>query len=158
MTKKKSSKSKDPERGKEIARQSLPAELEARLQAVWSKVGHLVEWCPDSAAWIAMFYTEARPYRETFYWECVAQMVSDYLAAHPGASAEEALTDCLIATQASPAADDSKRMAYFAEAWQGIRERSKQEVEQVRSADLELARQEGTYDTVAALYAADERN
>jgi hypothetical protein len=156
MAKKKSNQPKDSERGKEINRHSLPAELEARLRAVWSKVGHLLEWCPDSAAWIAMFCTEARPYRETFYWESVAQMVSDYLSEHPTASAEETLTDCLIATQASPAADDSERMTYFAQAWQGIRERSKQEIEQFKKADLELATQEGAYDTVAALYAADE--
>jgi hypothetical protein len=130
--------------------------LEARLRAIWSKVGHLVEWCPDSAAWITMFYAEARPYRETFYWESVTQMVSDYLSAHPAASAEEVLTDCLIATQASPSADDSERMAHFCQAWQGIRDRSMQEIEQLRKADLDLATQEGTYDAVAALYAADD--
>jgi hypothetical protein len=153
MAKKKSSKPKASE--KEINRKSLPAELEVRLRAIWSKVGHLVEWCPDSAAWITMFYAEASPYRETFYWESVAQMVSDYLSAHPAAPAEEVLTDCLIATQASPAADDSERMAYFAKAWQSIRDRSRQQIEQLKKADLDLATQEGTYDAVAALYAAD---
>ena len=104
MAKKKSSKPKDSEGAKEISRTSLPAELEARLRAVWPKVGHLVEWCDGCAAWIAMFCAEARPYRETFYWESVAQMVADYLAEHPTASAEEVLTDCLIATQSAASA------------------------------------------------------
>jgi len=102
-----------------------------------------------------LFCSEARPYRETFYWEAVAEMVSDHLGNHPGTSPEKALTDCLIATQCSPSADDSARMADFREAWRQILGRSPKEIEAFIEADFDLAMQEGTYETVAALYAAD---
>ena len=146
---KKSSKSKP------IGRKSLPVELEVRLRALWSKVGHLVEWCDSSTSWMKMFCVEPRPYRETFYWEAVAQMVSDYVMEPPTTSPERVLTDCLIATQSSPSSDDPDRMAHFRQAWQHILDRSREEIERFLKADFELARQEGTYDTVAALYAAD---
>lgn len=157
MAKKKNSKTKDstPQRAKDVNRETLPTALEVRLQDVWSKVGHLVEWCNDSTSWITMFCAEARPYRETFYWEAVARIVSDYMSDHPAASAEEVLTDCLIATQSTPSAGDAAPMAHFREAWQQILDRSRDEIEQFIKLDLELARQEGTYDAVASLYAAD---
>ena len=102
-----------------------------------------------------MFCVEPRPYRETFYWEAVAQMVSDYMSEHPTASPEKVLTDCLIATQSSVSPNDPDRMAHFRQAWQHILDRSREEIERFLKADFELAMQEGTYDTVAALYAAD---
>ena len=54
-----------------------------------------------------LFCAEARPYRETFYWEAVARMMSEYLAEHPAESPEDVLTDCLIATQCPPSSDDA---------------------------------------------------
>jgi hypothetical protein len=82
-------------------------------------------------------------------------MVSDYVVEHPMASPEKVLTDCLIATQSSPSSDDPDRMAHFRRAWQNILDGSRDEIERFLKADFELALQEGTYETVAALYAAD---
>ena len=157
MAKKKNSQLKDSvtERSEQIDRKSLPEELEVRLRVVWSKVGHLVEWCDDSTSWMKMFCAEARPYRETFYWEAVAEMVFDYMSAHQRASAERTLTDCLIATQCSPSANDSDRMVHFRTAWQQVLNRSRDEIEGFIKSDLDLAMQDGTYETVARLYAAD---
>ncbi len=155
MAKKKSSKPKDSRTESSKERHSLPVELEVRLRSIWSNVGHLVEWCDNSTSWLKMFCAEARPYRETFYWEAVAEMVSDYMSEHPTASPEDVLTDCLIATQSSPSSDDPDRMAHFRQAWQHILDRSRGEIERFLKADLDLAVQDGTYDAVAALYAAD---
>lgn len=157
MGKKKGKKlrSSTAESSEQICREKLPKELEARLHAVWSKIGHLVEWCDDAGTWAKMFCSEARPYRETFYWEAVAKMVSDYMAAHAGESPEMALADYLIATQSRPYPDDSKRMSHFREAWQQTLDRSRKEIEAFIEADLDLAMWDGTYQTVAALYAAD---
>jgi hypothetical protein len=82
-------------------------------------------------------------------------MVSDYLSEHPTAAPERVLTDCLVATQNSPSPDDPERLAHFRKAWQHILDRSREEVERFLQADFDLARQEGTYDVVAGLYAAD---
>lgn len=155
MAEKKSSKSKDATAKGSKERKSLPVELEVRLRGIWSKVGHLVEWSDSSTSWMKMFCAEPRPYRETFYWEAVAQMVSDYVSEHPTTSPEKVLTDCLIATQSSPSSDDPDRMAHFRQAWQQLLDGSREEIERFLKADFELAMQEGTYDTVAALYAAD---
>lgn len=156
MVKKKSRQGSVIERSEEVSRKRLPEELEVRLQAIWAKLGNLVEWCDSSTSWLKkMFYTEARPYRETFYWEAVAQMVSDYIVAHPTASAERVLTDCVIATQCSPSPDDPDRLVHFREAWQQILDGSRNKIEQFIKADLDLAMQDGTYETVARLYAAD---
>ena len=67
------------ERSEQINRQKLPEALAVRLQAVWSRPGPLIDWCDDAASWMRLFCSEARPYREAFYWEAMAQMVSDYL-------------------------------------------------------------------------------
>ena len=95
--------------------------------AVWSKVGHLLEWCSSVSSWIKLFCTEARPYRETYYWEAIAQLVSSYLANHKGASAEKALTDCLIATQCPPSADDTHMIVHFRQEWGNILNRSRRD-------------------------------
>lgn len=157
MAKKRCRKPKDPtaERSQPVYRQKLPEELEVRLRTVWSKIGHLVDWCSDAAFWTKAFCSEARPYRETFYWEAVAKMVADYIWEHPMTSSERALTECLIATQSLPSADDSEMVSYFRQAWEGILGDSRKEIEAFIEADLDLATQEGNDDMVARLYAAD---
>jgi len=155
MVKKKSRQGSVIEQSEEVSRKRLPEELEGRLQAIWAKLGNLVEWCDSSTSWLKMFCAEARPYRETFYWEAVAQMVSDYLSANPTVSAERVLTDCVIATQCSPSPDDPDTLIHFRETWQRILDCSRDEIEQFIKADLDLAMQDGTYETVARLYAAD---
>lgn len=57
-----------------MARTSLPHDLDQRLQVVWQRLGHLIDWCDNSAEWTQFFCSEDRPYRETFYWEAVARM------------------------------------------------------------------------------------
>ncbi len=148
-------KSSSTKRLKKTERKSLPDELEVRLQNLWSKLGDLIDWCDDSESWIKLFCAEARPYRETFYWEAVAEMVSNYILEHPMTAAQRALTDCLIATQSSPSTGDSNMMTHFREAWQQLLGRSREKIENFIKSDLELAKQEETYETVAALYAAD---
>ena len=85
----------------------------------------------------------------------LAEMVCDYIRDHPTESPEDALTDCLIATQCSPSPGDSERMAYFWNAWGQILGRSKKEIEAFIKADLDLAMDDGNYDLIARLYAAD---
>ena len=92
--------------GTSPTRTSLPHDLEERLQVVWQQLGQLIDWCDSDTAWRQLFCSEARPHWQTFYWEAVAHMMSEYLAAHPAASPEAALADCLIATQCPPCADD----------------------------------------------------
>ncbi len=137
------------------ARATLPAELNARLLAVWDQVGPLVEWCDSSTQWLQAFLSESRPYRETFYWEAIAKLVADYVAAHPGTKAERAMTDCLIATQCPPLPDDRAVLIEFHQNWRALLASSRTVLDAVVESDLELARQEGTFETVAALYAAD---
>lgn len=134
---------------------SLPRDLEERLQAIWRRLGHLVEWCDNGTAWTRVFRSEARPYRQTFYWEAVADMVSDYMLEHPTASPEGILTDCLVATQNPSSADDRERLTEFRKMWGEILDRSREEIEVFIQADLELAAREGKYETVARLYAID---
>ena len=136
-------------------REKLPDELETRLLALWSELGRLIEWCGDGETWLRMFCSEVRPYRETFYWEAVAEIVSDCVATHPEAPPEAVLTDCLVATQCSPSDDDSSRMVELREAWQEILDSSRKEIEAFIQADLDLAMQEGTMEEVARLYAGD---
>ncbi len=158
MGKKKSkqhSTAEHPEHPGQIDRTALPEELNRRLHAVWSRLGHLIEWCDSSAAWIKLFCTEIRPYRQTFYWEAVAELVADYLLDHPTTPPERALTDCLIATQYAPSPGDSERLTYFREAWQRILDRSRQKIEAFIQADLALSADEGTLEAVARLYAAE---
>ena len=138
-----------------VYRQKLPEELKRRLQTVWSRLGHLIDWCDSASTWTEKFCSEARPYREAFYWEAVAEMVSKYLAVRPQELPAMVLTDCLIATQSAPAPDDSSRMAHFRDAWGQILARSEREVEAFIEADLDLAIQEGTYEAVATQYAAE---
>ena len=102
-----------------------------------------------------MFCSEIRPYRATFYWEAVADMVSDYMIDHPAADPEDVLTDCLVALQCAPSDDDPDELVRFRESWQEILDSSRTEIEAFILADLELAMQEGTYEEVARLYAAD---
>lgn len=155
MAKKRKSAARD---GKAAERsRALPQELAARLGAVWQAVGHLIDWCDDSAAWTQLFSSEARPYRETFYWESIARMLSEFLAKHPTAAPEEALSDCLIATQCSPGSDDSPTLHEFHRMWDSLLRQSRTEIEAVVQSDLELARQYGNYETVATLYAADRQ-
>ena len=92
---------------------SFPNDLDQRLQVVWQVVGHLIDWCDSSEAWTQLFCSVARPYRETFYWEAIARMVPEYLAKHPTASPEDALSNCLIATQCSPCVDDRAALKEF---------------------------------------------
>lgn len=139
----------------EVYRKSLPDELEVRLKALWSKLEHLIDWCDSAASWTERFCSEARPYREAFYWEAMAKMVDDYLRDHQGAIPEEVLTDSLVATQCSPSSGDSDRLHHFRSVWQEVLDRSGDDVKAFIREDLELAAQEGTYDAVAALYAAD---
>jgi len=153
MAKKKSSPADQD--SKQVDRKSLPDDLKVRLQTVWSKLGHLVDWCDDSTSWMEMFCSEPRPFREAFYWEAVAEMVFDYMENHSTASPESVLTDCLIATQGPPSSDDSDRLVHFQTAWGQILDRSREQIEAFIKSDLELATQDGTYDTVAAMYAAD---
>ena len=137
------------------ARATLPAELNARLLAVWDQVGHLVDWCDSGSQWLQAFLNEARPYRETFYWEAIAKLIADYVAAHPGTKAERALTDCLIATQCPPLPDDRAVLIEFHQKWRALLASSRARFDAVVESDLELARQEGTIEAVSALYAAD---
>lgn len=157
MVEKESDKSEgeNVERSEHVYRQKLAEELEVRLQAVWSKLGHLIDWCDDAASWTQGFCSEARPFRETFYWEAVAEMVGDYLRDHPQDSGERALTDCLIATQCSPRSGDSERLTYFWDAWGEILACSQKEIEAFIEADLDLAMDDGHYEYVARLYAAE---
>jgi hypothetical protein len=153
MAKKKSSSTAQD--AKQINRESLPEDLTVRLRTIWSKLGHLVDWCHDDTSWMQMFCSEPRPYRETFYWEAVAEMVFDYVENHSTAAPESVLTDCLIATQSSPSSDDPDRLVHFRQAWDRILDRSRPEIEAFIKSDFELAMQDGTYDTIAAMYAAD---
>ncbi len=159
MAKKKSRKSNRSKGGssEKAYRQHLPEELESRLRAVWSAVGSLIAWCNSGSAWLSMFCSEARPYRETFYWESIAEMIARYIEDHPGESPEAVLTDCLVATQCSPSSEDPPRFQEFRKMWSEILDRSGPEIEHFIQADLELAAQEGNYEAVAALYAADHQ-
>jgi len=138
-----------------FARPNLPQDLRERLQVVWQQLGHLIDWCDGESAWEQLFCSELRPYRETLYWEAVARMVLEYLAAHPAALPREALSDCLIATQCPPCADDPAALKEVNAMWQRILSGSQEAVDTAMQRDLELARQEGTYESVAARYAAD---
>ena len=100
-----------------VSRSSPGRSSSERLLAAWAKLGHLIEWCADANAWTGLFLCELRPYRETFYWEAVGEMVSDYLREHPAACPESSLTDCLVATQCSASSDDPERVVHFREAW-----------------------------------------
>jgi len=154
---KKKSKRSTAKSSQQVKRQTLPEDLERRLRAVWLKLGHFIEWCQDRSSWTRKFCLEARPYRETFYWEAVAEMVSDYMLDHPTRTPEAVLTDCLVATQHPPSSDDTDRIAHFREAWEELLARSKGEIEAFIKADLELARQDGICDAVARLYAEDHQ-
>ncbi len=140
-----------------MARERLPQELEDRLQTIWRKVGHLLDWCQNSVAWSQMFCNEARPFRETFYWESVARMIADYQQEHPHASAEETLSDCLVATQCPASPDDRQALVEFRRRWEEILRNSRPQIDALIEADLQLAMQEGAYEHVAALYAADQQ-
>ena len=105
-----------------------------------------------------MFCSEARPYRETFYWESVAAMVSEYLQAHAEASPDLALADCLIATQSPATSDDSDRLTHFRTAWSQILGHSRKRVKAFIKADSELAEKKGLHEIVTGLHAADHRN
>lgn len=157
MPKKKSKKqtTSTTEGSERLDRTSLPKDLRDRLQVIWRRVGHYVDWCDDFASWIKMFCSEARPYRATFYWEAVANMVSDYMLENPEVAPDDVLTDCLVATQSSPSSDDRERLGEFCEMWSDILDGSRAEIESFIQADLELAAREGTYETVARLYAID---
>ena len=136
-------------------RTSLPKDLQERFESVWRRLGHLIDWCDSSEHWTNMFCLEARPYRAIFYWEAVADVVSDYMLEYPTNSPEDVLTDCLVATQYSPSPDDRERLAEFRSAWDEILCSSRQEIEAFIQADLELALQEGTYEEIARMCAAD---
>ncbi len=137
------------------ARPALPSDLNERLLAVWNQVGHVVDWCDSCESWLQAFRNEARPFRETFYWESIAKLVAAYVAEHPGVKAERALTDCLIATQCPPLPDDRAVLIEFYRNWQALLAGSRAAIDAVVASDLELARQEGTAEAVSALYAAD---
>lgn len=153
MPKKSSKKQKSSTSFK--ARANLPTNLEERLKVVWRRLGHLIDWCDSNQAWTKTFCSEARPYRAVFYWEAVADMISDYMLDHPAASPEDVFTDCLVATQYSASADDPERLTIFREMWDEILYSSRKEIEAFIQSDLDLAVQEGTCEEVARLYAAD---
>jgi hypothetical protein len=158
MPKKTSKRCKSSTNANEFkARTSLPKDLEERLRVVWRRLGHLIDWGNSSEHWTIMFCLEARPYRATFYWEAVTEIVSDYMIDHPTDSPEAVLSDCLVATQYSASADDPNRLTTFREMWDEIMCSSKDEIEAFIQSDLELAKQEGTYETVTALYAANDQ-
>ena len=136
-------------------RTRLPEDLEERLRVIWRRLGHLIDWCDSSETWIRIFCSEARPYRATFYWEAVADMVSDYMLDHPRDLPEDVLTDCLVATQYSPSSDDREELARFRGMWGEVLCSSRKEIEAFIESDLDLATQEGTYEEVARLYAHD---
>ncbi len=138
-------------------RAALPQDVETRLQAVWRQLGHLIDWCQNDTQWSQLFRAEARPYRETFYWEAVARLLAQYLEVHPAASPELALTDCLIATQCPPSADDPAAVREFHEHWQTLLAHSQHELDTAMQQDLELAEQDGVREVVARLYAADRQ-
>lgn len=135
----------------------LPDDLEERLRVVWRRIGHLIDWYDNANSWTRKFCSEARPYREIFYWEAITEVVSDYMVDHPSAVPEDVLTDCLVAVECSPSSDESERTTHFRKVWSELLTNSQQEIEAFTKADLELARQNGTYDTVACLYAADNQ-
>ena len=141
---------------KRVDRKSLPKDLEERLLVVWRRLGHLIDWCSSSEAWTKMFCSETRPYRQTFYWEAIADIVSDHMIDHPTDSPEDVLSDCLIATQQSPSSDDPSRLTTLREMWDEILCSSNEEIEAFTQSDLELAKQEGTCEVVTALYRADD--
>ena len=156
MPKKTSKKRKSSTNSDEFkARTSLPKDLKDRLQVVWRRLGHLIDWCSSAEAWAKMFCLESRPYRATFYWEAVADMVSEFMIDHPAASPESVLADCLVATQQSPSSDDPSRLTVFREMWDEILCSSREEIEAFIQSDLEVAKQERTYEAVAHLYASD---
>ena len=156
MPKKTSKKRKSSTTSKESpTRKRLPKDLEERLRAIWRRLGHLIDWCNSSETWTTMFCAEVRPYRATFYWEAVADIVSDYMLEHPEASPEDVLTDCLVAMQCSPSTEDPDRLTRFREMWGEILCSSRKEIEAFIQADLDLAKEHGSYESVARLYAAD---
>lgn len=138
-----------------VTRDSLPPDIVERLLVVWRRLGHRIEWCDTPESWIKMFHSEPRPFRLTFYWEAVADMIADYMLEHPEAPPEDVLTDCLVATQYSASAEDPERLAAFREMWDEILYSSRQEIEAFIQADLDLAVQEETMEEVARLYASD---
>ncbi|MHB0960511.1 MAG: hypothetical protein ACYC0X_31090 [Pirellulaceae bacterium] len=140
-----------------MARTSLPHDLDQRLLVVWQQLGDLIDWCNSGAAWTELFCSEARPYRETFYWEAVARMMSEYLADHPATSPDDALSDCLIATQCPPTSDDHDVLTEFHNMWNEVLIDSQDEIDTSMQRDLELAKQEGNADTVTAMYVADHQ-
>jgi hypothetical protein len=141
--------------GSPNGRASLPADLEQRLQLVWRQFGPWIDWCDNETAWLQAFCAEARPYRETFYWEAVARLTSAYAAAHPTATPARVLTECLIATQCPPTPDDRAVLIELYQMWRELLRSSQSDVQAWMQRDLELAQQEGTHASVAALYAAD---
>ena len=78
-------------------------------------------------------------------------MVGDYVREHPVACPESCLTDCLVATQCSASCDDTERVVHFREAWRQILARSREQIEDLMQADLDLAKQDGTYRTRRSL-------
>ncbi len=85
-------------------------------------------------------------------------MVSEFMIDHPADSPEAVVSDCLVATQHSPSPDDPERLTRFREMWEEVLCSSREEIEAFMQSDLDLARQEGTYETVAALYTADDQS
>ncbi|MHB0956169.1 MAG: hypothetical protein ACYC0X_07285 [Pirellulaceae bacterium] len=155
MPKKRKSTSDD---GESPAHMSLPDDLEVRLQAVWHSVGNLIDWCDSSAAWTKLFSAEARPYWETFYWESIARMIAEYTSQHPATPREDALSDCLIATQCPPCPDDRAALKEFQQMWRAIVNGSRAKIDAFMQLDLERSSQEGNYAMVAALYANDHQS
>ena len=122
-----------------MARTSLPHDLDQRIQVVWQQLGHLMDWCESSAAWTQLFCAEDRPFRETFCWESVASMICAYLVDQPAASPEDALTDCLIATECPLTSDDGEALTEFHRMWQEILIDSQEDIEALMQRDLELS-------------------
>ncbi|MHB0960515.1 MAG: hypothetical protein ACYC0X_31070 [Pirellulaceae bacterium] len=84
-------------------------------------------------------------------------MVSEYLSQHPTSPPEDALSDCLIATQCPPCPDDGAALTEFRQLWAEIVSGSQDEIDAFMQLDLKFAKQKGNYALVAALYAADKQ-
>jgi hypothetical protein len=70
-------------------------------------------------------------------------MMSEYLAEHQSVSPEDALTDCLIATQCPPRSDDHEALTEFHNMWEEILSGSREEIDAIQSDQAGRGRWEG---------------
>jgi hypothetical protein len=89
--------------------------------------------------------------------ECGPCFAGDHEQSHTAGFGGLSCSDCLIATQCPPCADDHAALKEFHAMWQRILGSSQEAIDTSMQRDLKLAQQEGTHDTVAAPYAADSQ-